>query len=115
MYKLPALLVFLAAASGISQTHAAELRPIADVFTAPAGVVLAGGGMNGVTGGGMNGMFGSMPGAYGSPDTSGGNASPSQYYLCVTPYDRCSVASPYGSLHSGSSCTCSTGHRGTIK
>jgi len=94
MYKLPALLVFLAAASGISQTRAAKLRPIADVFTAPAGVVLAGGG--------MNGMFGSMPGAHGSTDPSGGSAGPSQYYLCVTPYDRCSVASPYGSLHSGS-------------
>jgi hypothetical protein len=84
---------------------------------------MTGGGM---TGGGMGGMFAGMSGygampdnrpgrSYGGPDPSGGGAGPPQYYLCVTPYDRCSLASSPGSLRSGSSCTCSTGHRGTIK
>ena len=99
---------------------------------------MTGGGMGGMTGGGMGGMtpggmsggmggmsggmngFGAAPGngsgsAYGGADPSGGGAQPAQYYLCVTPYDRCSLASSPGSVRSGSSCTCSTGHRGTIK
>jgi hypothetical protein len=47
-----------------------------------------------------------MPGnrlgrAYGGPDPSGGVAEPSQYYLCVTPYDQCSLASSPGSLAAG--------------
>src|SRR5690242_11602760 len=101
---------------------------------------MTGGGMGGMTGGGMGGMTGGMGGmtggmggmsggmnGYGAPSTgfgstsggadpSGAGVQPAQYYLCVTPYDRCSVAaaSP-GSVRSGSSCTCSTGHRGTIK
>jgi len=75
------------------------------------------GGMGGMSGG-MNG-FGAAPGngsgsTYGGADPSGG-AQPAQYQLCVTPYDRCSLASSPGSVRSGSSCTCSTGHRGTIK
>jgi hypothetical protein len=87
------------------------------------------GGMGGMTGGGMTGGMGGMSGGingYGTPSTgfgstSGGadpsraGAQPAQYYLCVTPYDRCSLASYPGSVRSGSSCTCSTGHRGTIK
>ena len=94
---------------------------------------MTGGGMGGMTGGGMGGMTGGMGGMsggmsgyggtsgnslgspYGGPDPSGGGVQPAQYYLCVTPYDRCSLASSPGSLRSGSSCTCSTGHRGTIK
>jgi hypothetical protein len=91
---------------------------------------MTGGGMGGMTpggmGGGMGGMsggmsgFGAAPGnssgnTYGGADPSGGGAQPAQYYLCVTPYDRCSLASSPGSVRSGSSCTCSTGHRGTIK
>jgi hypothetical protein len=95
---------------------------------------MPGGGMGGMTGGGMGGMTGGMGGmsggmngyggtpsngfgsTTGGADPSGAGAQPAQYYLCVTPYDRCSVAaaSP-GSVRSGSSCTCSTGHRGTIK
>jgi len=76
------------------------------------------GGMGGMSGG-MNG-FGAAPGngsgsTYGGADPSGGGAQPAQYQLCVTPYDRCSLASSPGSVRSGSSCTCSTGHRGTIK
>jgi len=99
---------------------------------------MAGGGMGGMTGGGMTGggmtggmggmggMSGGMSGfggtpsnsfgsTYGGADPSGGGAQPAQYYLCVTPYDRCSLASSPGSLRRGSSCACSTGHRGTIK
>ncbi len=94
---------------------------------------MTGGGMGGMTGGGMTGGmggmggmsggmngFGSTPGnsfgsTYGGADPSGGGAQPAQYHLCVTPYDRCSLASSPGSVSSGSSCTCSTGHRGTIK
>ena len=76
--------------------------------------------------GGMSG-FGATPGnsfgsTYGGADPSSGGADPigggaqtSQYYLCVTPYDRCSFASSPGSRRSGSSCTCATGHRGTVK
>jgi hypothetical protein len=91
---------------------------------------MPGGGMGGMTGGGMSGgmggMSGGMSGFGGTPSnssgntyegvgSSGGGAQPAQYYLCVTPYDRCSLASSPGSVRSGSSCTCSTGHRGTIK
>jgi hypothetical protein len=84
---------------------------------------MAGGGMGGMTGGGMGGGmggFGAPPGnspsgLYGGVDRTGAGVQPAQYYLCVTPYDRCSLASSPGSLRSGSSCTCSTGHRGNIK
>jgi hypothetical protein len=94
---------------------------------------MTGGGMGGMTGGGMTGGMGGMGGMsggmsgfggtpsnsfgspYGGADPSGGGAQPAQYYLCVTPYERCSLASSPGSLRSGSSCACSTGHRGTIK
>ena len=96
---------------------------------------MTGGGMGGMPGGGMTGggmsggmggMSGGMSGFGGTPSnssgntyegvgSSGGGAQPAQYYLCVTPYDRCSLASSPGSVRSGSSCTCSTGHRGTIK
>jgi hypothetical protein len=92
---------------------------------------MTGGGMGGMTGGGMSGGMGGMSGGmsgfggtpgnslgstYGGPDpTTTGGPQPAQYYLCATPYDRCSLASSPGSLRSGSSCTCSTGHRGTIK
>jgi hypothetical protein len=94
-----------------------------------------GGGMGGMTGGGMTGggmtggmggMSGGMSGygatpsngfgsTYDAADPSSGGAQSSQYYLCVTPYDRCSFASSPGSRRSGSSCTCATGHHGTIK
>jgi len=145
MHKLLPVLVFLAAASGLCQRSAAiELPFAADVSGAGNAVVLVGGmgggaagGMGGMTGGGMGGMtpggmsggmggmsggmngFGAAPGngsgsTYGGADPSGG-AQPAQYQLCVTPYDRCSLASSPGSVRSGSSCTCSTGHRGTIK
>jgi hypothetical protein len=88
------------------------------------------GGMGGMTGGGMSGGMGGMSGGmngfggtpsngfgsnYGGADPTSAGSQPAQYYLCVTPYDRCSVASSPGSVRSGSSCTCSTGHRGTIK
>jgi hypothetical protein len=96
---------------------------------------MTGGGMGGMPGGGMTGggmsggmggMSGGMSGFGGTPSnssgntyegvgSSGGGAQPAQYYLCVTPYDRCSLASSPGAVRSGSSCTCSTGHRGTIK
>jgi hypothetical protein len=95
---------------------------------------MTGGGMGGMTGGGMTGgmggMYGGMSGFGGTPgnssgrtyddaDPSGGGAQPAQYpaqyYLCITPYDRCSFASSPGSRRSGSSCACATGHRGTIK
>ncbi|MBV8506838.1 MAG: hypothetical protein JOZ11_13645 [Alphaproteobacteria bacterium] len=91
---------------------------------------MTGGAMGGMTGGGMTGGMGGMSGGmsgfggtpsnsfggtYGGADPSGGGAQPAQYYLCVTPYERCSLASSPGFLRSGSSCTCSTGRRGTIK
>jgi hypothetical protein len=94
---------------------------------------MTGGTMGGMTGGAMGGMSGGMGGmsggmnafggtpsngsgsTYGGADPTSGGSQPGQYYLCVTPYDRCSLASSPGSLRSGSSCTCSTGHRGTIK
>src|SRR5580704_10079893 len=91
---------------------------------------MPGGGMGGMTGGGMSGGMGGMSGGmsgygatpsngfgstYDAADPSSGGAQSSQYYLCVTPYDRCSFASSPGSRRSGSSCTCATGHRGTIK
>jgi hypothetical protein len=91
---------------------------------------MTGGGMGGMTGGGMTGGIGGMSGgtngyggtpsnsfgsSSGGADPSGAGVQPAQYYLCVTPYDRCSLASSPGSVRSGSSCTCSTGHRGTIK
>ena len=124
---------------------AVELPLAAGVSGAGTAVVLAGGigggtggGMGGMTGGGMGGMtpggmsggmggmsggmsgFGAAPGnnsgsIFGGADPSGGGAQPAQYYLCVTPYDRCSLASSPGSVRSGSACACSTGHRGTIK
>jgi len=76
--------------------------------------------------GGMGGPFGGMnsygdpqgnyPGRiFGGEDSRGEGVQPAQYYLCVTPYDRCSLASSPGSLRSGAACTCSTGHRGKIK
>jgi hypothetical protein len=93
---------------------------------------MTGGGMTGggMTGGGMTGGMGGMSGGmsgygatpsngfgstYDAADPSSGGAQSSQYYLCVTPYDRCSFASSPGSRRSGSSCTCATGHHGTIK
>lgn len=94
---------------------------------------MTGGGMGGMTGGGMTGGMGGIRGGFGGlseygvtpsnsfgstsdgADPSGGGAQSSQYYLCVTPYDRCSFASSPGSRRSGSSCTCATGHRGTVK
>jgi hypothetical protein len=90
---------------------------------------MTGGGMGGMTGGGMGGMGGAFGGmnpyggaqgnglgrAFGGSDPSGEAAQPAQYYWCVTPYDQCSLASSPGSLRSGASCTCSTGHRGRIK
>ena len=66
-------------------------------------------------------MYGGTPGnsfgsTSGGADPSSEGAQPAQYYLCVTPYDRCSVSAFSPALvHSGSSCTCSTGHRGKIK
>ena len=97
------------------------------------GMAGAGGGMGGMTGGGMGGMTGGMGGvfggmnpyggaqggsfgpAFGRPDPTGEASQPAQYYWCVTPYDQCSLSSSPGSLHSGASCTCSTGHPGRIK
>ncbi len=91
---------------------------------------MTGGGMGGMTGGGMTGGMGGMSGGLngyggtpsngfgstsGGADPSGAGVQPAQYYLCLTPYDQCSLASSPGSVRSGSSCTCSTGHRGTIK
>jgi|ERR1700751_2309750 hypothetical protein len=135
MHKLLPVLVFLATASAFSQgSIAIELQSAADVSGAGNALVLVGGmgggtgsGMGGMTGGGMTGgMYGGMSGFAAAPnnsfgstsggaDPSGGAAQPAQYYLCVTPYDRCSLASSPGSVRSGSSCTCSTGHRGKIK
>lgn len=93
-----------------------------------AGGGMGGGGMGGMMGGGMGTMgggapgYGAMPGGgagrpYGGGDTTGGGAGaqPAQYYLCVTPYDRCSLASSPGSVRSGGACTCSNGHQGKIK
>jgi hypothetical protein len=141
MQKLLPVLVFLATASAFSHgSTAVEVRFAAGVSGAGNAVVLVGGmgggtgggmgGMTGMTGGGMSGgmggISGGMSGFGGTPSnssgntyegvgSSGGGAQPAQYYLCVTPYDRCSLASSPGSVRSGSSCTCSTGHRGTIK
>jgi hypothetical protein len=138
MQKLLPVLVFLATASAFShRSTAVEVRFAAGVSGAGNAAVLVGGmggmtggGMGGMTGGGMSGgmggMSGGMSGFGGTPSnssgntyegvgSSGGGAQPAQYYLCVTPYDRCSLASSPGSVRSGSSCTCSTGHRGTIK
>ena len=138
MQKLLPMLVFLATASAFSHgSMAAEVRFAGGVSGAGNAVVLVGGmgggtggGMGGMTGGGMSGGMGGMSGGmsgfggtpsnssgntYGAVGSSGGGAQPAQYYLCVTPYDRCSLASSPGSVRSGSSCTCSTGHRGTIK
>jgi hypothetical protein len=142
---LPVLVFLAAASVLCQKSMAVELPFAADVSGAGNAVVLVGGmgggaagGMGGMTGGGMGGMtpggmsggmggmsggmngFGAAPGngsgsTYGGADPSGGGAQPAQYHLCVTPYDRCSLASPPGSVRSGSSCTCSTGHRGTIK
>jgi len=138
MQKLLPMLVFLATASAFSHgSMAAEVRFAGGVSGAGNAVVLVGGmgggtggGMGGMTGGGMSGGMGGISGGmsgfggtpsnssgntYGAVGSSGGGAQPAQYYLCVTPYDRCSLASSPGSVRSGSSCTCSTGHRGTIK
>jgi len=143
MQKLLPVLVFLATASAFSHgSMAAEVRFAGGVSGAGNAVVLVGGmgggtggGMGGMPGGGMTGggmsggmggMSGGMTGFGGTPSnssgntyegvcSSGGGAQPAQYYLCVTPYDRCSLASSPGSVRSGSSCTCSSGHRGTIK
>ena len=145
MHKWLAGLVFLASASAFCQGSMAVSsagNPVVLVGGMGGGTAggmggMAGGGMGGIpgggmTGGGMTGMggmggmsggmsgFGGAPsnslgGAYGGADPSGGGAEPAQYYLCVTPYDRCSLASSPGSLRRGSSCACSTGHRGTIK
>jgi hypothetical protein len=142
---LPVLVFLAAASVLCQRSAAVELPFAADVSGAGNAVVLVGGmgggaagGMGGMTGGGMGGMtpggmsggmggmsggmngFGAAPGngsgsTYGGADPSGGGAQPAQYQLCVTPYDRCSLASSPGSVRSGSSCTCSTGHRGTIK
>ena len=83
---------------------------------------MTGGGMTGGTGGAFGGMnpYGGVQGnglgrVFGAPDPSGETAQPAQYYWCVTPYDQCSLVSSPGSLHSGASCACSTGHRGRIK
>ncbi len=91
---------------------------------------MTGGGMGGMTGGGMSGGIGGMSGGmtgyggmpgnssggtYNAADPNSGGAQSAQYYLCVTPYDQCSLASSPGSLRSGSTCACSSGHRGTIK
>jgi hypothetical protein len=139
MHNLLPVLVFLATASAFSQgSIAIELQSAADVSGAGNALVLVGG-MGGGTGGGMSGgagamaMPGGMGGMTGGGMTGGGmggmtgggmtggmggtgaGAQSSQYYLCITPYDRCSFASSPGSRRSGSSCTCATGHRGTIK
>ncbi|MBV9201113.1 MAG: hypothetical protein JOY83_15575 [Alphaproteobacteria bacterium] len=83
---------------------------------------MTGGGMTGGVGGAFGGMnpYGGVPGnspgpIFGGSDPSGQPAQPAQYYWCVTPYDQCSLASSPGSLRRGTSCTCSTGHRGKIK
>jgi len=79
------------------------------------------GGMGpGIGGMGAAGGYGFSPGGgFGRTDTAtdpgGGGAQPAEYYQCVTPYDRCSLAASPGSMHRGSACTCSTGHTGKIK
>ena len=142
---LPALVFLATASAFSQGAMAVELPSAADVSGAGNAVVLVGGmgggaaggmggmtggAMGGMTGGGMSGGMGGMSGGmnafggtpsngsgstYGGADPTSGGSQPGQYYLCVTPYDRCSLASSPGSLRSGSSCTCSTGHRGTIK
>ena len=142
---LPVLVFLATASAFSHGSTAVEVRFAAGVSGAGNAVVLVGGmgggtgggmggmpggGMGGMTGGGMSGgmggMSGGMSGFGGTPSnssgntyegvgSSGGGAQPAQYYLCVTPSDRCSLASSPGSVRSGSSCTCSTGHRGTIK
>src|SRR5215469_9754552 len=130
MHKLLPVLVLFATAAGPSLAWALDFRPIAT--SKPENPVQLAGGMGGMgtgmggMGAGMGGMgagggYGFSPGAgFGRTDTatdpsSGGGAQPSQYYQCVTPYDRCSLAASPGSMHSGSACTCSTGHTGKIK
>ena len=144
MHKWFACVVLLATASTFSQGSAAFELPAATGASSAGSVMLVGGmgggaeggmgggGMGGMSGGGMSGMSGGMGGMsggmggysgpgnspgglYGGVNQTGTGAQSAQYYLCVTPYDRCSLASSPGSLRSGSSCTCSTGHRGTIK
>ena len=138
MHKLLPVLVLIATASIPRQeSTAADLHFNADVSGAGSRFVLVGGmgggtsgGMGGMTGGGMSGGMGGPFGgmnSYGDPqgnypgrifggeDSRGEGVQPAQYYLCVTPYDRCSLASSPGSLRSGAACTCSTGHRGKIK
>ena len=142
---LPVLVFLAMASASSHGSIAAEVRFAAGVSGAGNAVVLVGGmgggtgggmggmpggGMGGMTGGGMSGgmggISGGMSGFGGTPSnssgntyegvgSSGGGAQSAQYYLCVTPYDRCSLASFPGSVRSGSSCTCSTGYRGTIK
>ena len=142
---LPVLVLIATASIPRQEATAADLHSNADVSGAGSRFVLVGGmgggtsgGMGGMSGGGMGGMTGggmsgSMSGpfggmnSYGDPqgnypgrifggeDPRGEGVQPAQYYLCVTPYDRCSLASSPGSLRSGAACTCSTGHRGKIK
>ena len=142
---LPVLVLIATASIPRQEATAADLHSNADVSGAGSRFVLVGGmsggtsgGMGGMTGGGMGGitgggMSGGMGGpfggmnSYGDPqgnypgrifggeDSRGEGVQPAQYYLCVTPYDRCSLASSPGSLRSGAVCTCSTGHRGKIK
>ena len=144
MHKLPGLLAFVASASVLCRALTAAELPLDTGFSAPGAAVVLVGGMGGMTGGGMTGggktgggmggmtgggmggmsggdksgnmggMFGGVPGTYGSSDPGGSTGAP-QYYLCVTPYDQCSLALPPGSLRSGSACACAEGHRGTIK
>ena len=138
MHKLLPVLVLIATVSIPGQeSTAADLHFNADVSGAGSRFVLVGGmgggtsgGMGDMTGGGMSGGMGGPFGgmnSYGDPqgnypgrifggeDSRGEGVQPAQYYLCVTPYDRCSLASSPGSLRSGAACTCSTGHRGKIK
>jgi len=138
VHKLLAVLVLIATVSIPGQeSTAADLHFNADVSGAGSRFVLVGGmgggtsgGMGDMTGGGMSGGMGGPFGgmnSYGDPqgnypgrifggeDSRGEGVQPAQYYLCVTPYDRCSLASSPGSLRSGAACTCSTGHRGKIK
>jgi len=138
VHKLLPVLVLIATASIPRQeSTAADLHFNADVSGAGSRFVLVGGmgggtsgGMGGMTGGGMSGGMGGPFGgmnSYGDPqgnypgrifggeDSRGEGVQPAQYYLCVTPYDRCSLASSPGSLRSGAACACSTGHRGKIK
>src|SRR5690242_17104761 len=124
MHKLFSVLVLLTATVYSSLGWAADFRSVATPNSRNP-VVLAGGmgggGRSGMTGGGMGGMggmgagiggmgagagYGFSPGSgFGRTDTAtdsgGGGAQPAQYYLCVTPYDRCSLAASPGSLRSG--------------